>query len=291
MENGRAKRRRLIRTTSQAAKCATDNITYIGNDGKIHILEDKKNRHYYIYGPSGIGKTYNMEKALEASGVTYYTISGNISMWSFGVNLACIKAAHPDEKVVILVDDCDEILKDGKSVNQWKETLAEARFSYNKKPQMHMLTSSTQIECVEKFMSDDKLGFQIPIENFTFVITSNFQLPYDSTPDEMLEKNGNVMTPRIAYMKHLTAVRGRMETKDIDLTMEEKWGNIAEVLMNDNGCHYLNEQQRIFLLQWMWTNWNDMTETSIRTAEKMARIMIEEGEEGVQDAWEIDFLK
>jgi hypothetical protein len=59
------------------------------------------------------------------------------------------------------------------------------------------------------------------------------------------------------------------------------------------GQSYLvqNEQQKIFLLQWMWTNWSDMTETSIRTAEKMADILIDEGEEGIQDAWEIDFLK
>ena len=107
----------------------------------------------------------------------------------------------------------------------------------------------------------------------------------------MLRKNGDVMTPRIGYLKHLTAIRGRMMVKDISLTWEEKWGNIADVLMNDNGCPELNEQQKIFLLQWMWTNWNDMTETSIRTAEKMADILIDEGEEGIQDAWEIDFLK
>ena len=49
--------------------------------------------------------------------------------------------------------------------------------------------------------------------------------------------------------------------------------------------------QKIFLLQWMWTNWNNMTETSIRTAQKMADILVDEGETGIQDAWEIDFLK
>ena len=34
-----------------------------------------------------------------------------------------------------------------------------------------------------------------------------------------------------------------------------------------------------------------MTETSIRTAEKMADILIEEGQENIVDAWECDFLK
>lgn len=275
MESGIAKRKRLIRTTHKAAEAALK----------------EKSSHYYIYGPSGIGKTYNMEKELEKSGVPFYTISGNISMWSFAVNLACIKSNHKDEKVVILVDDCDELLKDGKSVNQLKELLDKGVFSYNKKPQMHMLTSDHQQKCVENFMSPDSMGFSIPCQNFTFVITSNFQLPYDSTPEEMLEKNGGNMTPRIAYMKHLTAIRGRMMTKDISLTKEEKWGNIAEVLLNDNGCDELNEQQKIYLLDWMWNNWSEMTETSLRTASKMTEVLLEEGEENVQDAWEIDFLK
>ena len=275
MESGIAKRKRLIRTTRKAAEAAMNG----------------KSKHYYIYGPSGIGKTYNMEKEIKKSGVPYYIISGNISMWSFAVNLACIKAAHEDEKVVIVVDDCDELLKDGKSVNQMKELLDKGVFSYNKKPQMHMLGSDHQEECVKKFMSKDSLGFNIPCKNFTFVITSNFQLPYDSTPEEMLEKNGGQMTPRIGYMKHLTAIRGSMLVKDIALSKEEKWGNIAEVLLNDNGCDELNEQQKIYLLDFMWKNWDDMTETSIRTAEKMAYVLSEEGEEDIQDAWEIDFLK
>ena len=275
IHKGQQKRKRLKRTTFKAAQSSLSG----------------KSKHYYIYGPSGIGKTYNMEKELEKSGVTYYTISGNVSMWSFAVQLACIKAQHPTEKVVILVDDCDELLKDGKSANQLKESLGEGVFSYNKKPQMHMVTSEFQVACVEQFLSKDSLGFSVPIENFTFVITSNIQLPYDDVPEKMMEKNDGVMTARIGYLKHLTAIRGRMMVKDITLTWEEKWGNIADVLMNDNGCPELNEQQKIFLLQWMWTNWDNMTETSIRTAEKMAYILIDEGEEGIQDAWEIDFLK
>jgi len=275
IEQGKSKRKRLIGVTQRAAKMA--------------LLD--KSRNYYIYGPSGIGKTHNMEQELIKSGVPFYIISGNISMWSFAVNLACIKALHPDEKVVILVDDCDELLKDGKSVNQLKELLDKGIFSYNKKPQMHMLTSAHQQECVEKCMSDDKMGFQINCKNFTFVITSNFPLPYDSSITEMLDKNGGTMTPRIAYLNHLTAIRGRMSTHDINLDWEEKWGNIAEVLLNDGGCAELSEQQKVYLLDWMWNNWDDMKETSIRTANKMAEFMIDEGEDGIQDTWEIEFLK
>ena len=233
-----------------------------------------------------------MEHAVEDSGVNYVTISGNVSMWAFAVQLACIRATlKSNEKIVVIIDDCDELLKDGKSANQLKELLDRNTFSYNKKPQMHMLTSDFQIAAVEQCMSDDGLGFKVDCSNFSFVITSNFKLPYDSTPEEMLEKNGGNLTPRIAYMKHLTAIRGRMNTKDLDMSKEEKWGNIAIVLLEDNGCSNLSHQQKIFLLQWMDSNWDDLTETSIRTAEKLADILIEEGEENIIDAWECDFLK
>jgi hypothetical protein len=232
-----------------------------------------------------------MEKAVKSTGVKYFVISGNISLWAFGVQLAVIKMfLKKDEKVVIIVDDVDELIKDSKSINQLKELLAKGVFSYNKKPQMHMLTSDVQVQAVEACMSDDGLGFKVDCSNFTFVITSNYQLPFDSTPELMLEKNGGVMSPRIAYLKHLTAIRGRCHVKDLSFTKEEKWGNIAIVLLEDDGCPNLNEQQKVFLLNFMWQNWDRMTETSIRTAEKMADIMIEEGEEYAQDAWETDFL-
>ena len=288
IEDGRSKRKRLIRTTKKASMNTIDS-TYSNNDFGIVT---KKKRHYYIYGPSGVGKTYNMEKAVKETGVKHFVISGNVSMWAFAVQLACIKGSlKNNEKVVVIIDDCDELLKDGKSVNQLKELLDKNQFSYNKKPQLHTLTSDYQLACVEQCMADDNLGFKVDCSDFTFVITSNIQLPFDSTPEQMLEKNGGNLTSRISYIKHLTAIRGRMNTKDLSFTKEEKWGNIAIVLLEDDGCPNLSEQQKIFLLQWMDYNWNDMTETSIRTAEKMADILTEEGQQNIVDAWECDFLK
>ena len=288
IEDGRSQRKRLIRTTRQAAMKTIESEMKSDDFGVV----TRHKGHYYIYGPSGVGKTWNMEKAVKQTGVKYFVISGNVSMWAFAVQLACIKASlKKGEKVVVIIDDCDELLKDGKSVNQLKELLDKNQFSYNKKPQLHTLTSDFQLAAVEQCMTDDNLGFKVDCSDFTFVITSNIKLPYDSTPEEMLEKNGGNLTPRIAYMKHLTAIRGRMNVKDLSFTKEEKWGNIEIVLLEDDGCKGLSDQQKIFLLQWMDSNWDDMTETSIRTAEKMARILIEEGEEDVVDAWECDFLK
>jgi len=108
IEAGKVKRNRLIRATKQAAK---------------QMNNDEKPLHYYIYGPSGIGKTYQTEKAIKETGVVTHTVSGNVSMMALGVNLAVIKYMNPNSKVVVVIDDCDELLKDTSNINQMKGIL------------------------------------------------------------------------------------------------------------------------------------------------------------------------
>jgi len=92
-------------------------------------------------------------------------------------------------------------------------------------------------------------------------------------------------------MQDLAAIRGRFNVKDYQLDFETNWGWIAEVALNDNGLPMLeNELQVIILLDWMWNNWHKMTETNIRTIEKMAYEMVDYPNE-YRDNWEADFLK
>ena len=75
------------------------------------------------------------------------------------------------------------------------------------------------------------------------------------------------------------------------MTMEEKWGNLASVCLEDGACKECEEQEKIFILNYIWNNWDNMKETSIRTAEKMARTLKLEGEEDIVDAFDADYLK
>jgi hypothetical protein len=93
-------------------------------------------------------------------------------------------------------------------------------------------------------------------------------------------------------MGHRNAIRSRCQTNDFDLDWEEQWGWIADVVLNE-GCldsKLDTEEEKMLLLDWMYNNWDTMTERSIRTAEKMADIMVEDPT-GYRDTWEIDFLK
>ena len=75
------------------------------------------------------------------------------------------------------------------------------------------------------------------------------------------------------------------------MTMEEKWGNLALVTLEDDACPNCDEQEKIFILNYIWNNWNNLKETSVRTVTKMARIIKFEDPENIIDALDSDFLK
>lgn len=272
IEAGKIKRNRLIRATKQAAS---------------QLNLDEKPIHYYIYGPSGIGKTYQTEKAVKETGVITHTISGNVSMMALGINLAVIKYLNPSNKVVIIIDDCDEILKDTANINQFKGILDKNQYSYNKRFHINSVGEEGTLEhdAVLACIQEGRQGFTVDTSNFTFVITSNIKLAYDDTAEEGDDSK------KAARARHLAAIRGRCETKDLDMTKEEKWGNLAFVTLEDGSNIDCDEQQKIFILEYIWNNWDNMTETSIRTVEKMARTLKLEGEEDIKDAFDADFLK
>jgi len=272
IEAGKVKRNRLIRATKQAAK---------------QMNNDEKPLHYYIYGPSGIGKTYQTEKAIKETGVVTHTVSGNVSMMALGVNLAVIKYMNPNSKVVVVIDDCDELLKDTSNINQMKGILDKNEYSYNKRFHINTVGEEGTLEhdAVAQCMTEGRQGFTVDTSNFTFVITSNIKLAYDDSAEEGDDSK------KAARQRHLAAIRGRCETKDLDMNKEEKWGNLAFVTLEDGACNSCDEQQKVFILDYIWNNWDNMTETSIRTVEKMARALHLEGEENIKDAFDADFLK
>jgi len=279
IEAGRLKRNRLVRATKQAAN---------------QVNLDEKPIHYYIYGPSGIGKTFNSIKAVEDSNTTYFTVSGNVSMYNFAIKLGIIAFQNLNKKCVVIIDDCDEILKDAKSINQMKELLAENKLTYDKRFHLNQLGEEDSIpyQAIEYWMNGNGVGFTVDTSNITFIITSNIRLPYDSTADEITEKNGGLDTAKSIRARHLAAIRGRCEVKDLDMTMEEKWGNLASVCLEDNACKDCEtDQEKIFILNYIWNNWDNMKETSIRTAEKMARTLKLEGSNNITDAFDADYLK
>lgn len=272
IENGAAKRNRLKKLAEKAAKSSLD-TSY---------------PHTYIYSPPGLGKTFTINKALEDAGIEHYTISGNISMFSFGINLAVINHLIDKETpVVIVVDDCDEILKNAANINIMKNVLSGNKvYSYEKSLQSQWSNlSELQQKAIEAHSDDNRMGFEVPTDRFIFVFTSNFKLATDDEVRIARERGQQ----KAVLLGHLNAIRSRCKPADFELDDNEMWGWIADTILNED-CLSITDEEKIILLDWMYNNWDDMKERSIRTAEKMAECMIDDPT-GYRDDWEIDYLK
>lgn len=272
IENGAAKRNRLKKL---AQKAATTKI-------------DTSYPHTYIFSPPGLGKTFTVNQALNDSKIEHYTISGNISMFSFGIGIAVIQYKNKKKTpVVIVVDDCDEILKNGTNINIMKNVLSGNKvYSYEKSLQSQWNNlSDLQRESIESYSSSERMGFEVPTDNLIFIFTSNFKLPTDDDVKLAREKGQQ----KAVLLGHLNAIKSRCKPADFDLNDNETWGWIADVTLNEN-CVDISEEDKLILLDWMYSNWDNMNERSIRTVEKMAETMIEDPT-GYRDSWEIDYLK
>lgn len=272
IDNGAAKRKRLKALAEKASNASVDS----------------KFPHTYIFSPPGLGKTFTVSKAVEMAGIENYVISGNQSMFAFGIQLAVINRFTPkDKSVVIIVDDCDEILKNAQNINIMKNVLSGNKvYSYEKSLQSQWSNlSDVQKEAIEFHSDDSKMGFSVPTNRFIFIFTSNFKLPNDDEVKNARDKQ----QAKAVILGHLNAIKSRCKPADFELDDTETWGWIADCILNED-CIDIPYEDKIILLDWMYYNWNNMNERSIRTAEKMAESMIDDPT-GYKDDWEIDYLK
>lgn len=244
--------------------------------------------HTYLYSPAGLGKTYNVMKAVTKAKRPYRLISGNNSLWSFAIDIMNIHATKPaNSKFIIIVDDCDALLE-SRNLDTMKNVLSGNKIlSYQAQLAVTRLDPDTQAN-LPRYQTSGRLGFEVPCDDFVFIFCSNFRLPFD---DETSKVQAKGISKAAKRMNGLSAIRSRLNTKDFDMDWQTQWGWIATVVIKDGALNELNidSDSQMILLDWMYHNWNLMKETNIRTTIKMAQIMIEEHQ--YKTIWETDFLK
>jgi len=260
--------------------------------GKISLSkEGDKYPHTYFFSPPGLGKTYAVRNHLQSSNTRFIQVSGNVSMFAFGIQLAVINYMNPQrETIIVFVDDCDEIFKTETSCNTMKNVLDGNRvFTYEKSLASQWSNlSELQQEAILYFQGEGKMGFSVPTDNMVFVFTSNFKLPIDDEVKLARDKGQSKMV----LLAHKNAIRSRCRVADFDMDWKEQWGWIADVVLHTDCLDNVLEDQfyRQMILDFMWYNWTSLKERSIRTIEKMAESM-KEYPNNFKLVWEIDFLK
>ncbi|BBE17587.1 hypothetical protein AQPE_1743 [Aquipluma nitroreducens] len=255
------------------------------------VKEGDRYPHLYFFSPPGLGKTYTVLNYLKDSKIRYIQVSGNVSMFAFGIQLAVINYLNPErENIVIFVDDCDEILKNEPNCNTMKNVLDGSKvFTYEKSltSQFNNL-SAIQQAAITHFQEEGKMGFSVPTDNLIFVFTSNFKLPVDDEVQLAREKG----LAKSVLLSHRNAIRSRCRVADFDIGWAEQWGWIADVVLNTSclAPYQLTSMETQIILDFLWYNWEFLTERSIRLVEKMANTM-KEYPENFKLLWEIDYLK
>ncbi len=259
---------------------------------KLQQLRDDDNYpHKFIYGYPGIGKSYEITKHLETSGVKYLMVTGNVSMFAFGVQLAVINYSNPSqERIIVFCDDVDTLVATEASCNQLKSALHGPRkFTYEKSLQSQWSSlSEIQKEAIKQHEEEGKLGFSVDCKSMSFILVSNIQLPTDDEVRAAREKGKG----KASLLAHKNAIRSRCMVQDFSLTNAELWGWIADVVLRTDCLKQfeLDQDEKFIMLNFIWDNWEQLTERSIRLIEKMA-ILKKEYPDSFQSVWEIDFLK
>lgn len=252
---------------------------------------DRKYKDYYIYAPPGLGKTFMVQEYLSNSEINCYPVSGNISMYAFGVSLAVVGYMTPsDKKIVIHVDDCETLFENSNNVNVMKKILDTDRvFVYEKSLQSQRSSlNDIQKDAIDFFSEPGKMGFKVPTNNMTFIFTSNKRLPYDNEV-EMARAKGR---SKANYLAHLNAIRSRVHVADFELTKNEFWGWISSVVI-ESDC--LNDyeptpEEKCEVLDFLYHHWGHFKEKNIRTVEKMFSVM-RDFPESYERVWKMDYLK
>ena len=256
-----------------------------------HIKEEDKYPHKFVYGFPGIGKSYEISRQLEKSRVRYVMVTGNVSMFAFGIQLAVINFLNPrQERVIVFCDDVDTLVATETSCNILKSALHGPKvFTYEKSLQSQWSNlSELQREAIKHHQEDGKMGFQVPTSSMSFLLVSNIQLPTDDEVRLAREKNKS----KSSLLAHKNAIRSRCMVQDFSLSNSELWGWISDVVLNTDCLiqFELTEIEKYTILDFLWDNWELLTERSIRLIEKMA-IIKKEYTDNYQTVWEIDFLK
>ena len=203
------------------------------------IRNEDKYPHKFVFGFPGIGKSYEITKHLNEAKANYLMVTGNVSMFAFGVQLAVINFLNQDqERLIVFCDDVDTLVSTEASCNQLKSALHGPRvFTYEKSLQSQWGNlSDLQREAIKFHQEEGKMGFQVPTSKMSFLLVSNIQLPTDDEVRLAREKGKG----KASLLAHKNAIRSRCMVQDFSLTNAELWGWIADVILNTDCLSQFN---------------------------------------------------
>lgn len=291
---GDIKRKALIKATKDAASRSSIQDDIRG-DFKIDTI---------LMGSTGIGKTHWTTNSLDEANVNYIKIRGSVTFLTLCANLMLAHHYHlqqrisKDEKLVVFIDDCDTLFQTEDGRNALKEMSEKAgpdrKLSYNRIIQEHMLEPD-HLEILPSYKpTNGGIGFSVDCNDMIFIFATNFALPTENEANAYAKKNP--ATPRANRLQSLAAIRRRFTCRDFILDPATNWGWLAYVTLTDDTLiknilgKKAYDKHKYEILNWVWTEWNKMTEHNLDTIKSLAYSIKEYGPDAYIDSWESEFL-
>lgn len=245
-------------------------------------------RHTILSGPPGVGKTYGTQDECNKGNVKYIKIDPGTSDINTTIRLACgVHSLKKNEELIVLLDDADDVVFGSyETLNKWKIAMADTDYeqgiipTYNHPVSMTGTLQTLQkqadvdpskykiINAIKAFIPSDSLGVSIPTDKVRFIVLCNLDLEHEKAFKS--SKMRSAVEP----------VKDRMTYKRINANWEKQWGWTAYVLGEtqpfDN--YKLSMEQKVELMQWMYSNWDKLRSTSYRTVRVLAAAMINDSE-------------
>ena len=281
-----------------------DQLHYI-NKGAIHhqTLKNRINEalfnnpfksNFVISSLPGLGKSYETHAALKTlTGFEPVIFEGSASMPAYAIEYATAKylAVQQNKHLFVVNDDCDVLYED-KNSNVAKKMFDDTRmlkYGKNFRGLKHLCTD-LQFEACEYWNSKNpnSPGFSVPTTDSTFLILTNRHF---ATVNEVEQADAG--SSKETKLTDLYSIRRRTEYKEIEMTHNELWGYVANIVLNEKICEKfmpnITQQLKEQILIWAFSNWANVTERNLSLAEKMTKDIVRYPTSYV-DIWKSEYL-
>ncbi len=279
-----------------------DQLHYISK-GAIHhqtlinrideaLFNNPFNSNFVISSLPGLGKSYETQKALKKlTGSNPVIFEGSASMSAFAIEYATAKYLTKNQPLYVVNDDCD-ILYEDKNVNIAKKMFDDAKIlKYGRNFRgLKQFCTDLQFEALEYWhtQNPNSPGFSVPTTGTTFLILTNRHFPTINEVEKT--ESGSAKETKLT---DLYAIRRRTEYKEIEMSSNELWGYVANIVLNEKICEKFMPNISIELkndiLTWAFNNWANVTERNLSLVEKMTKDIVRYPK-AYKDIWKSEYL-
>ena len=256
-------------------------------DAGMSVNPFKEN--YILSSLPGMGKSFETQAAIARLNSKPLVIEGSSGIFAFIIDVTTAVYLASGNPLTIVLDDCEVLFEDA-NINIAKKMFDQARKLIYGKNARNLRPHCTELqwEAVQNYCTEERAGFEVPLDTVTFIILTNTSLPTINQV-EAADPGSN----KESKLKDRYAIRRRTNYKEIEMTLNELWGYVANVVLNEKICEKfmpnITVQQKEQILIWAFSHWDKVTERNLSLVEKMTKDMVRYPSNYL-DIWKSEYL-